>query len=122
MVGMATMGSQGGRFSSPIAVLAALVRLTGRGAVARPAAATGPVRGPASLVDPFIGTSGGVNAFPGADVPSGMVRWRPDTIPDRTFGGAYDHGDHAIQGSLTHLSRPGCGAFGDVPVLPTTGP
>lgn len=72
------MGSQGGRFSSRIAALAALVLLTACATPARPAAATspapGPVRDPASLVDPFVGTSGGVNTFPGADMPFGMVQ------------------------------------------------
>ena len=84
--------------------------------------------GPASLVDPFVGTGVGsvatneVGMFPGADVPFGMVQWSPDTSPDRLQGGGYDYADSKISGfSLTHLSGAGCSVFGDVPILPTTG-
>jgi putative alpha-1,2-mannosidase len=77
---------------------------------------------PASVVDPLIGTSGAGDVFPGADVPFGMVQWSPDT-PTRPYGGGYEHNDKTLTGfSLTHVSGPGCGAAGDVPVLPTTGP
>jgi predicted alpha-1,2-mannosidase len=79
------------------------------------------VTNPASLVNPFIGTSNGANDFPGADAPFGMVQWSPDTT-SRPDGGGYSYGDSAITGfSLTHLSGPGCGAEGDIPILPTTG-
>jgi len=81
----------------------------------------GYVPDPASLVDPLIGTSGGVNCFPGAAMPFGMVQWSPDT-PSRPFGGGYEYDDSSITGfSLTHLSGPGCPVFGDVPLLPTVG-
>jgi putative alpha-1,2-mannosidase len=77
---------------------------------------------PASLVNPFIGTSNGGDTFPGADVPFGMVQWSPDTAA-RPDGGGYSYGDTAITGyALTHLSGPGCAAEGDVPILPTVGP
>ncbi len=53
----------------------------------------------AALVDPFTGTSvqngapfGGGGTFPGADVPSGMVQWSPDTVNPRPGGYAYN--DH----------------------------
>jgi predicted alpha-1,2-mannosidase len=83
---------------------------------------TGLVRDPASLVNPFIGTAGAANDFPGADAPFGMVQWSPDTT-SRPDGGGYLYSDSRITGfSLTHLSGPGCKAEGDVPVLPTTGP
>jgi putative alpha-1,2-mannosidase len=79
------------------------------------------VADPASLVNPFIGTTSGGDTFPGADAPFGMVQWSPDTT-SRPDGGGYSYNDSAITGfSLTHLSGPGCGAEGDVPVLPTTG-
>jgi predicted alpha-1,2-mannosidase len=79
------------------------------------------VTNPASLVNPFIGTSNGADDFPGADAPFGMVQWSPDTT-SRPDGGGYSYGDSAITGfSLTHLSGPGCPAEGDVPILPTTG-
>jgi predicted alpha-1,2-mannosidase len=84
-------------------------------------AATALVSDPASVVNPFIGTSNSADDFPGADMPFGMVQWSPDT-PSRPLGGGYEFNDSAITGfSLTHLSGPGCGADGDVPILPTVG-
>lgn len=84
-------------------------------------AGTALVRDPASLVNPFIGTAGDANDFPGADAPFGMVQWSPDT-PSQPDGGGYAYADSEITGfSLTHLSGPGCKAAGDIPVLPTTG-
>ncbi len=87
------------------------------------------VTGPASLVDPFVGTGAGavqpgaVDTFPGASMPFGMIQWSPDTSPDRTDGGGYAYADHRLLGfSLTHLSGPGCPYFGDVPILPVAGP
>lgn len=81
------------------------------------------VTDPASLVNPLIGTSGGVNTFRGPDAPFGMMQWGPDTSPSRPDGGGYSYGDSQVSGySLTHLSGPGCGAYGDVPILPTVGP
>src|SRR5579875_381202 len=110
------------------AALAGLVALPAQGAgaasSARPAASfasASPVSDPASLVDPFIGTTNSADDFPGADVPFGMVQWSPDT-PSRPDGGGYEYNDSSITGfSLTHLSGPGCGAEGDIPVLPTVG-
>ncbi|MEU4037413.1 lectin [Streptomyces collinus] len=79
------------------------------------------VSSPADLVNPFIGTSNDANDFPGADVPFGMVQWSPDTS-SRPPGGGYEYKDSSITGfSLTHLAGPGCGAAGDIPVLPTVG-
>jgi predicted alpha-1,2-mannosidase len=79
------------------------------------------VSDPASVVNPFIGTSNAADDFPGADVPFGMVQWSPDT-PSRPDGGGYEYNDSSITGfSLTHIAGPGCGAEGDIPVLPTVG-
>ncbi|SDX78595.1 alpha-1,2-mannosidase, putative [Amycolatopsis xylanica] len=79
------------------------------------------VADPASVVNPFIGTTNLADDFPGADAPFGMVQWSPDT-PSRPDGGGYDYKDSSITGfSLTHMSGPGCGANGDVPIMPTTG-
>ncbi len=81
-----------------------------------------PVTEPAGLVDTRTWTTGGGNTFPGADVPFGMVQWSPDTAPNRSAGGGYTFGDSSLIGySLTHISGPGCGAAGDVPMLPFTG-
>src|ERR1700677_3802763 len=59
-------------------------------------AASGPsyVTNPASLVNPFIGTSNGGDVFPGADVPFGMIQWSPDT-PTRPAGGGYQYTDNS---------------------------
>ena len=76
----------------------------------------------ASLVDARTWTSGGGNTYPGADVPSGMTQWSPDTKPLRVAGGGYNYGDTQLTGyALTHISGPCCGAAGDVPILPITG-
>ncbi len=80
------------------------------------------VKDPAALVNPLIGTSGAVDTFPGPDMPFGMMQWGPDTTPDRPSGGGYEYKDSKLSGfSLTHVSGPGCGVAGDVPVLPVTG-
>ncbi len=95
---------------------------SGPGSAADPAGSpVKPVTDPDSLVNPFIGTSNGGDTFPGADVPFGMVQWSPDTVV-RPDGGGYDYHSKSVLGySLTHLSGPGCGAEGDVPILPTVG-
>lgn len=115
-----------------VAVSAALTALALSGVSPAASAAPGhgaqPVTDPASVVNPLIGTGSGgqvvgdVDTFPGADYPFGMLQWSPDTSPDRTDGGGYYYADKQISGfSLTHLSGPGCGAYGDVPILPTVG-
>jgi predicted alpha-1,2-mannosidase len=86
------------------------------------AAITPSVSDLASLVDTRTWTTSGGNTFPGADVPYGMVQWSPDTLPDRNAGGGYSYTDTTLDGySLTHISGPGCGAAGDVPILPVVG-
>jgi len=76
----------------------------------------------AALVDTRTWTSGGGNTFTGADEPYGMVQWAPDTSPDRAPGGGYTFADTRLFGySLTHISGPGCGGAGDVPILPLAG-
>ena len=69
-------------------------------------------------MNPFIGTQDFGNTFPGAALPFGMVQLSPDN------GGqaGYDHDNTRIDGfSHTHLSGVGCGALGEVRVMPTTG-
>jgi len=83
---------------------------------------TAPVTDLAALVDTRTWTTGGGNTFPGAIAPWGEVQWSPDTIPNRSAGGGYSYGDTKTTGySLTHVSGPGCGAGGDIPMLPITG-
>jgi predicted alpha-1,2-mannosidase len=68
-------------------------------------------------VDPFIGTAGGGNTFPGATLPFGMMQWSPDTNHDAW----YSYNDKQIKGfSLTHISGAGCPLYGDFAVLPTS--
>lgn len=81
-----------------------------------------PVTDLAGIVDARTWTTGGGNTFPGAEVPYGMVQWSPDTLPNNNAGGGYSYTDTTLDGySLTHVSGPGCGAAGDVPILPLVG-
>jgi predicted alpha-1,2-mannosidase len=74
-----------------------------------------------SLVNPFIGTDGPGNTYPGATVPFGMVQLSPDIgIPgwDRIAG--YFYKDSIITGfSHTHLTGTGAGDLYDILVMPT---
>ena len=122
------MGSKRGRLSAGLAVTAvcgiALAGLSAPGtAVASSSApATVPANQLSKLVNPSIGTSGGVDTFPGPEVPFGMMQWSPDTSPSKPIAGGYSYNDSHISGfSLTHLSGAGCGAEGDVPILPHVG-
>ena len=76
---------------------------------------------PYDLVDPFIGTGGEGNTFPGATLPFGMIQWSPDTRFGGIGHGFYEYEDKVIRGfSLTHLSGAGCSGsvYADVPILP----
>ncbi|HTJ69149.1 MAG TPA: GH92 family glycosyl hydrolase [Actinospica sp.] len=116
-----------------VPVLVAVGCLGVLGLAAGPAAAASTaspvhlVGDPAALVNPMIGTGSGgatvgqVDTYPGATAPFGMLSFSPDT-PARPDGGGYDYADSSTLGfSLTHMSGPGCGAFGDFPILPTVG-
>ncbi len=74
-----------------------------------------------SFVNPFIGTDGPGNTYPGATVPFGMVQLSPDIgIPgwDRIAG--YFYKDSIITGfSHTHLTGTGAGDLYDILVMPT---
>ena len=110
-----------------LSVAAALSGSAGTAFAATGPAGVTPVANPAAAVNPFLATGDGgaggqADDFPGPDVPFGMMQWGPDTTPDRPEGGGYYYNDSNISGfSLTHMSGPGCGAFGDVPILPTVG-
>ncbi len=80
--------------------------------------------GPAASVNPLIGTGSGpgdgINLFPGATVPFGMVQLSPDT---ESHGYGYHYDQDAIEGfSMTHMSGTGCANEGDVFFTATTGP
>ncbi len=79
---------------------------------------------PAASVNPLIGTGAdpddGINLFPGATTPFGMVQLSPDT-EDHGFG--YHYIQTRIKGfSMTHMSGPGCANEGNVFFSATTGP
>jgi predicted alpha-1,2-mannosidase len=93
---------------------------TDEGGAADAGADVGPNVAP--LVNTLLGTNASGNVFPGPDFPFGMIQWSPDTSPDRPQGGGYQYTDTLFRGfALTHISGPGCLAFGDVPILPMTG-
>jgi predicted alpha-1,2-mannosidase len=89
-------------------------------------APTGPVRGVDVLahVDPFIGTGGPGHTFPGPTLPFGMVQVGPDTRLTGWEGcsGYHYSDDHVFGFSHTHLSGTGVPDYGDVLLLPATGP
>ena len=113
-----TVGPGGGLVNCP-AVVPSQKRPRGARNTAKVAA---PMSNLAALVDTRTWTTGGGNTFPGAIAPWGEVQWSPDTMPNRSAGGGYSYGDTTTTGySLTHVSGPGCGAGGDLPMLPITG-
>ncbi|MCG8474892.1 MAG: GH92 family glycosyl hydrolase [Cytophagales bacterium] len=73
-----------------------------------------------SYVNPFVGTDGPGNTYPGATVPHGMVQLSPDNGIggwDRIAG--YYWQDSTIAGfSHTHLSGTGAGDMYDILVMP----
>jgi putative alpha-1,2-mannosidase len=72
-------------------------------------------------VDPFLGSDGGGNVFPGATLPFGMLKAGPDT-DDNTANAGWTP-DQPINGfSQTHVSGTGGGAkYGNILIQPTTG-
>jgi predicted alpha-1,2-mannosidase len=87
-------------------------------ALEQPAEAPAITDSPSADVNPFIGTLDHGNTFPGAALPFGMVQLSPDN--GATAG--YDYDNVRIDGfSHTHLSGVGCGALGEVRVMPVTG-
>lgn len=88
-------------------------------------AKAGAERGPASWVNPLIGTTNGGNVFPGVVVPFGMVQFSPETSPFNRKSsiaapGGYEYRSDRIRGfSLTNVEGWGCGGgSGDVPMMP----
>ena len=72
-------------------------------------------------VDPFLGSDGGGNVFPGATLPFGMLKAGPDTGANTANSGWTP--DRPINGfSQTHVSGTGGGAkYGNMLIQPTTG-
>ncbi len=114
-----------------VIILALLLLGSLSAATAAVASQAGEGGGPASSVDPFVGTghgptnhiniiSGNENLFPGASLPFGMVQLSPDT---EDYGTGYHYFQPEIHGfSMTHMSGAGCRYEGDVFFTPTAGP
>jgi predicted alpha-1,2-mannosidase len=73
------------------------------------------------FVDPFIGTGGGGNTFPGALVPWGMVSVSPHN--DMRSPSGYKYGREWIYGfGHVQISGAGCSDLGNILLTATTGP
>ena len=74
-------------------------------------------------VNPFIGTDGFGNVYPGAQVPFGGIQISPDTDDyDYDVAAGYKYNKPTIMGfSLTHLSGTGIPDLGDFLFVPGTG-
>ncbi len=77
-----------------------------------------------SYVNPFIGTGGHGHTYPGPTLPFGMVQLSPDTRLEGWDGcSGYHDTDSVVFGfSHTHLSGTGVGDYGDILLMPTSGP
>ncbi|MDE3201888.1 MAG: GH92 family glycosyl hydrolase [Acidobacteriota bacterium] len=100
--------------------LAALVVFVMGTARAQSSAATGLSAEVSPLIGTGYGPGDGVNLFPGATTPFGMVQLSPDT-EDHGYG--YHYTNTTVKGfSMNHMSGPGCSNEGDVFFTATTGP
>ncbi|MDE7126746.1 MAG: GH92 family glycosyl hydrolase [Bacteroidales bacterium] len=79
--------------------------------------------GLSDYVNPFVGTDGYGNIYPGAQVPFGGIQISPDTDDDWYDAAAgYKYSHPTIMGfSLTHLSGTGIPDLGDFLFIPGTG-
>ena len=75
-------------------------------------------------VNPFVGTAGFGNVYPGAQLPFGGIQISPDTDhDDYDTAAGYKYTKPTIMGfSLTHLSGTGIPDLGDFLFIPGTGP
>lgn len=76
-----------------------------------------------SFVNPFIGTDGYGNVYPGAQIPFGGIQISPDTDHDfYDAASGYKYGHNTLLGiSLTHLSGTGIPDLGDFLFTPGIG-
>ena len=75
-------------------------------------------------VNPFVGTAGFGNVYPGVQIPFGGIQISPDTDDyDYDVAAGYKYTKPSIMGfSLTHLSGTGIPDLGDFLFVPGTGP
>lgn len=72
------------------------------------------------FINPFIGTQGSGDTFPGAVSPHGMMQWSPDNTHT---GASYDYTKNSINYfALTNFSGRGCASQQDIGIMPTVGP
>lgn len=119
-MGTRLMGTHTFTSFTAVVATAALLAAAGIGSAAAAPPASPTITGTEAvgLVNPFIGSQGDGNTFPGAVAPFGMAQLSPDT---GHYAG-YRYTDTKIRGfSMVHISGVGCGLGGDLPVLPTTG-
>ena len=76
-----------------------------------------------SYVNPFVGTDGYGNVYPGAQIPFGGIQISPDTDDDfYDAASGYKYSHPTLMGfSLTHLSGTGIPDLGDFLFVPGTG-
>lgn len=76
-----------------------------------------------AYVNPFVGTSGFGNVYPGSQIPFGGIQISPDTDKDYyDAASGYKYNHMTILGfSLTHLSGTGIPDLGDFLFIPGTG-
>ena len=74
-------------------------------------------------VNPFVGTDGYGNVYPGSQIPFGGIQISPDTDADfYDAASGYKYSHPTIMGfSLTHLSGTGIPDLGDFLFIPGTG-
>ncbi len=108
------------RFAMLAMILLGFMSMMTGGLVAQDKSATDPAASVNPLIDTGRGPGGGINLFPGAALPFGMVQISPDT---ESKGYGYHYYQDTIQGfSMTHMSGVGCSNEGEVFFSPTTGP
>ncbi len=74
-------------------------------------------------VNPFVGTWGDGNTYPGAVAPFGLVQFSPDTEKKSWRGpSGYEYPDSTLYGfSMTHFNGTGVPDLGDFLFVPSTG-
>lgn len=75
---------------------------------------------PVDLVDPFLGTRGGGNTYPGPTLPFGFIQVGPDTGPGSGAAG-YKLNKQIDAFSQQHISGMGGPILGEISVFPLTG-
>ncbi len=78
-------------------------------------------KAPIDYVNPFIGTDGEGNTFPGATLPFGFVQVSPDTADTKYSAGGYRFSKNIDGFSQQHISGMGGPLYGHVSIFPMSG-